>query len=1043
MFSRFFIDRPVFSSVLAIVILLAGAAAFNGLPVEQYPEIVPPEVSVEATYPGASSDVIAQSVAAPLEQSINGVENMLYMTSSSSDAGTLRMSVTFRNGTDPDQATIDVNNRVQQALAQLPQDVRNQGVVVKKKSSSLLMVIAVLSPSRQFDTTFISNYALLNIIDDLKRVQGVGDAALFGQSDYSMRIWMQPDKLAQFNLTPSEVAEAIRAQSAQFAAGKFGGEPTMEGQAFTYTITTDGRFTNEQQFRDIVLRSNETGGTLRLGDVARIELGSKNYGFSASFNGSPMIPIGIYLQPGANALDTVDNIRAKVDELSRNFPGDLSYEIPLDTTDFVRVSIKEVIKTFLEALVLVVLVIFIFLQKPRATIIPLLAIPVAIVGTLAGLFLVGFSINLLTLFGMVLAIGIVVDDAIIVIENVERLMTQEKLDSRSAAIKAMEQVTGPIVATTLVLLAVFVPVAFIPGLAGEMYRQFAVAISIAVLISAIIALTLTPALCNILLRHEKHGEPRGFFRLFNVFFAGLTHVFMGAVRFFLNLWPVGLLLFGGVIAATAYLFLKAPTSLVPPEDQGYFIAVPTLAEASSLNRSIAVRDELSALMLQNPEVFSAAGFAGFDLLAGSLRPNTGVFFVRLNDWSERTAPGQDVSSMVGKVMKQAFPIEDARTFAFVPPPIRGISTTGGFELYLQNRTGGTTEALATATRALVEAAAQRPELTGVRSTFAPNVPHYRAEIDRDKAYALGVQVKDIYAAMQASFGSMYVNDFALFGRNFQVNLAADADFRAAPEDLKRIFVRNEAGQMIPLDSVVRSYRILGPDIVDRFNIFPAAKILGNPAPGYSSGQALTAMQELAESTLGPDYALGWIGAAYQELSASTSGNIAFVFGLLMVFLILAAQYERWSLPFAVVTAVPFGVLGALIAIYLRDLSIDIYFQVGLLVLIGLSAKNAILIVEFAAKLHGEGLSIKEAALEAARIRFRPVIMTSMAFILGVLPLALATGAGEGARNSLGTGIVGGMILATYVAILFVPMFFELIQTLSERLRRQPPPSQAA
>ena len=1035
MFSKFFIDRPIFSTVLAIVIMIAGGAAFTGLPVEQYPEIVPPEVEVRATYAGADASTLAESVAAPLEQAINGVDDMLYMTSGSSDAGTMNLSVTFATGTDPDQATIDVNNRVQRALPQLPQEVRDQGVVVNKKSSSLLMVITLISENEEFDTKFLSNYGLINILDSLKRVPGIGDARLFGAQDYSIRVWFDPAKLAHFNLTQDDIAEAIREQNAQFAAGKFNDSPNKEGEAFTYTITSKGRFSDVEAFRDIILASSEDGGTLRLSDVAEVELGSQRYGFNATYNGAPTVPMGIYLAPGANALETVAEVRERMKELGARFPGDMTYKIPLDTTDFVRISIKEVLKVFVEALVLVTLVIFVFLQKPRATIVPLIAIPVALIGALAGLYLSGMSINLLTLFGFVLAIGIVVDDAIIVIENVERLMREEGLKAREASIKAMEQVTGPIVATTLVLLAVFVPVAFIPGLAGEMYRQFAVALSISVVLSGVVALTLTPSMTALLLKHHKEKAPALPFRIFNRGFDAFRDGYMKLVHFFLVAWPIGLLLFAGVVIAAVVMFRSTPTGLVPEEDPGYFISTLNLDPAASLARTGEVRDEYSAMIRENPDVQMQVAFAGFDLLAGTQRPYKGVAFTRLNDWSERPDEDQSVQATVKKAMGAGSQIEEGFIMAFVPPPIRGMSTTGGFEAYLQQRGSADVKALAEAANALVAAANQRPELAGVRTTFVDNTPQFRMDVDREQAYALDVPVAAVFRTMQGTFGTRYINDFTLFGRNFQVNMAADAEYRADPQDLENVFVRSGDQQLVPISSVVSLTRTTGADVIDRFNIFPAAKIMGNPAEGYSSGQALTAMQEVVDQTLGGgDYTLGWVGSAFQELSSGSAGAIAFLLGVIMVFLILAAQYERWSLPFAVITAVPFAVLGALIAIWMRGLNIDIYFQVGMLVLIAMSAKNAILVVEFASKMHSQdGLSIKEAALKAARIRFRPVIMTSMAFILGVLPLALATGAGEAARNSLGTPIVGGMILATYVAILFIPMFFELLQTGSEKL----------
>ncbi|HSH85052.1 MAG TPA: efflux RND transporter permease subunit, partial [Guyparkeria sp.] len=782
MFSKFFIDRPIFSTVLAIVIMIAGGAAFTGLAVEQYPEIVPPEVEVSATYAGADAVTIAESVAAPLEQAINGVDDMLYMTSGSSDAGTLSLSVTFATGTDPDQATIDVNNRVLRALPQLPQEVRDQGVIVNKKSSSLLMVIALLSENEQFDTKFLSNYGLINIIDSLKRIDGIGDARLFGAQDYSIRVWFDPAKLAHFDLTQEDIATAIREQNAQFAAGKFNASPNKKGEAFTYTISSEGRFSEVEQFKDIILASSEVGGTLRLKDVAEVELGTKDYGFNATYNGSPAVPIGLYLAPGANALETVGQVRQEMEQLAARFPGDMTYQVPMDSTDFVRTSIKEVLKTFVEALVLVVLVIFVFLQKPRATIVPLVAIPVALIGTLAGLFLTGMSINLLTLFGLVLAIGIVVDDAIIVIENVERLMREEGLNARDAAVKAMEQVTGPIVATTLVLLAVFVPVAFIPGLAGEMYRQFAVALSVSVVLSSVVALTLTPSMTALLLKKQKDKEPALPFRIFNRGFDAFRSGYMALVNFLLVAWPIGLLLFAGVVVSAIVLFRSTPTGLVPDEDPGFFISSINLDPAASLERTGLVRDQNSSLVRENPDVKMQIAFAGFDLLSGTLRSYKGTAFTRLNDWSERPNEDQSVQAAVNKAMAAGSQIDEAFIMSFVPPPIRGMSTTGGFEGYLQQRGSSDVQALAAATNALVAAANQRPELAGVSTTFVDNTPQFHMTVDREEAYALDVPVAAIYSTMQGTFGTRYINDFTLFGRNFQVNMAADAPYRAEPQD---------------------------------------------------------------------------------------------------------------------------------------------------------------------------------------------------------------------------------------------------------------------
>jgi len=1034
MISKFFIDRPVFATVLSIVIVLAGLAAMMALPVEQYPEIVPPEVVVSASYPGANAETLAETVAAPIEQQVNGVEDMIYMRSTSSDAGSMRLSVYFEIGTDPDQATINVNNRVQAALARLPEQVRQQGVTVQKRSSSILALVSLSSPDERYDRLFMSNYALLNVIDELKRIPGVGDASLFGAADYSMRIWLKPDKLAEFGLTPSDVAGVLREQNTQAAAGSMGGQPATEDVAFTYGVTTLGRLSDPEQFREIIVRANPDGSALRLKDVARIELGAQRYEFTATYNGRPTVPVAIYLQPGANALDTTAAVEEKMKALAERFPEGIEYTIPFSTTRFVEVSIDEVIKTFVEALILVVVVVFLFLQNVRASLIPLLAIPVSLIGTFAGMYLLGFSVNLLTLFGMILAIGIVVDDAIIVIENVERLMTTEKLPPKMAAIKAMEEVAGPVIAIVLVLSAVFIPVGFLGGLSGVMYRQFAITIAVSVIISGIVALTLTPALCALMLK-PTHNEPLPPFRWFNRFFDSVTRGYLACVRFMLRRAVLGVLLFVGLIGVTVLLFGRVPGSLVPNEDQGYVVAVTQLAPAAALGRTQEAMEEFTGKVLNEDIVQGMTSFAGFDLLAGALKSYAGASFITLKDWDERTGPGQDSESFARQVMGFSDTIPEANVIAFNPPPITGMSTTGGFEVYLQSRTAASPKKIEATAQKLVSAASKRPELADVRTTLMTQIPRYRMLVDREKARALKVPVDTIYEAMQSTFGSLYVNDFTLFGRNYQVNVQSEAEFRESPNDLKEVFVRSDDGRMVPLASLVNVERTRGPDQIERFNVFPSAKIMGNPAPGYSSGQAIAAMQAVAAEVLSKDYQLGWIGSAYQELQAGGTGQLAFVFGIVMVFLILAAQYERWMLPLAVVTAVPFAVFGAVLAIWLRGLAVDLYFQIGMLVLIGLAAKNAILIVEFAVLGRLEGQSVSEAAVNAARLRFRPIVMTSLAFIAGVVPLAVASGAGAGSRHSIGTGVIGGMLGATVLAIVFVPLFYRLIEQASAWRRK--------
>ncbi|WP_417704940.1 efflux RND transporter permease subunit [Pseudomonas sp.] len=1035
MISRFFIDRPVFATVISIVIVLAGLAAMRALPIAQYPEILPPQVSVSASYPGASSQVIAETVAAPLEQQINGVENMIYQLSNSSSSGAMSLTVYFEVGTDPDQATINVNNKVQAALAKLPEEVRRQGVKVEKKSSDILQVITLYSPDDSRDPIFISNYALINVIDELKRLKGVGDASQFGSKDYSMRIWLRPDKLAQYNLTPTDVVNAIREQNSQFAAGSFGQQPLKEPQDFTYTVTTQGRFTDPQEFESVILRTDDTGASLLLKDVARVELGAQDYSLVTTLNGQQNAAFGIYLQPGANALDTAEAVERTMQRLSKRFPEGIAYKIPYDTTKFVQVSITEVIHTFFEALVLVVLVVFIFLQNWRATLIPVLAIPVSLVGTFAGMYMLGFSINLLTLFGMVLAIGIVVDDAIVVIENVERVMRTENLNAREASIKAMEEVTGPIIAIVLVLCAVFVPVGFLGGLAGQMYKQFAITIAVSVVISGIVALTLSPALCALLLK-PGHHEPAAPFRAFNRFFDKATEGYGAGVRFFLKRSLVGLLLFGGMIALIMLLFSRVPGSLVPDEDQGYVINAYYLPPAASLNRTEALSGAVSQQLMEHPAVQDVVTFAGFDVLTFGVRSNAGVSFVPLKDWSERTTPELDARNLTREFMGMGAAQKDGLVLSFNPPPITGMSTTGGFESFIQDRSGGSVEQLGEKVQAFVEAASKRPELAGIQSTFSANVPQYYIDLDRTKTRALGVSVSDVFTAMQATFGSYYVNDFTLYGRTWQVSLQSESEFRRKPEDLGQVYVRSSSGDLVPLSTLLRVRRILGPDSYDRFNVYPSAKVLGGPAPGYSSGQALAAMQEVADEVLGEDYSLGWIGSAYQELATQGSGTQAFVFGLILVFLILAAQYERWTLPLAVVTAVPFAVFGAILAVWLRGIQNDVYFQVGLVTLIGLAAKNAILIVEFAVLLRAEGKGIFDSALEAAKLRFRPIVMTSLAFILGCVPLAISSGAGSASRHSIGTGVIGGMLAATLLATFLIPMFYLLVESAAQRVSQR-------
>jgi HAE1 family hydrophobic/amphiphilic exporter-1/multidrug efflux pump len=1034
MISRFFIDRPIFASVLSAFIVLAGLAALRVLPVAQYPDILPPEVDLQAFYPGANAETVAETVAAPLEQAINGVDNMLYLRSASSGNGALGMTITFAIGTDPDLAAINVNNRVQSALSQLPEEVRRQGVTVRKRSTSFLQIVALDSSDPRFDSVFISNFALLNVVDELRRIPGVGDAQIFGSKDWSIRIWLRPDRLAELGLTPADVAAAVREQNAQFAAGRVGEEPSDGGADFTFAVTTLGRLAEPEQFERIVLRASGTGGIVRLGDVARVELGSREYNFSAARNGKPTVPIGIFLKPGANALEVGTAVRARMAELAQGFPAGLDWSIPYDTTVYVKVSIIEVVKTLAEAMALVFLVVFLFLQNWRATVIPMLAVPVSLIGTFAAMLLLGFSVNTLTLFGMVLAIGIVVDDAIVVLENVERIMATEGLGPRDATVKAMDQVTRPVIAIVFVLTAVFLPVAFLGGLVGEMYRQFAITIAVSVAISGFVALTLTPALCAAVLRRED-VVGHGVLQRFNDGFAWLTGRYAQGVRFLMRHGALTLLLFGVMIAAIVGLARAVPSSLAPAEDQGYVMVIPILQDAAALKRTEAVNQQLTEALLANPAVQEVMTFSGLDVLTFGLRTNTGITWVNLKDWSQR--PGEELSAkgVAGYVFGVGMGIKDAFVLAFEPPPIEGLSMTGGFDGFVQSRAGGDYKGLEAAAQQLVAAAAQRPELAGVTTTFSASVPQVRIDLDREKAKSLGVDVADVFDTLQSTFGALYVNDFNRAGRVFRVHLQSEARFRQHADDIRDVFVRTAGGELIPLTTLVTIREVTGPESVERYNVFPSAKILGGPAPGYSSGQALAVMEEVARETLPDGYALSWTGTSFQEKATGGASQVVFLVGVLMVFLVLAAQYERWTLPFAVILAVPFAVFGALLAVFLRGLENDIYFQIGLVTLIGLASKNAILIVEFAQMKVQEGMSYADAAVEGARLRFRPIVMTSLAFILGVTPLAISSGAGAASRHSIGTGVIGGMLAATFVATLFVPVFFRWIAAWGGSRRR--------
>ena len=1022
--TKFFITRPIFASVLSIIIVLAGLAAAFKLPIAQYPQIAPPTVTITASYPGASADTLAKTVAGPIEEQLSGVDNLLYFNSSADSSGTLVITATFEVGTNVDQATFNVSNRVNIATPRLPDDVRRNGLIVQKKSNDILLVVMLTSKDAKHDRLYLSNYATLNVLDELKRVKGVGDALIFGGQDYAMRIWLRPDRMAQLGVSSSDVAAAIAAQNNQYAAGKIGQEPAPSSQQLVYTVSAKGRLLDPAEFGNIIIRADGPRGLLYLKDVARVELGAQSYNVTSALDGQAGVAIPIFLQTGANALDTAQGIKAKMAELTGRFPAGMVYTIPYDTSDFVKATIEEVFKTFAEALVLVVLVVFLFLQSWRATLIPIIAVPISLIGTFAGLYLFGFSINLLTLFAMILAIGIVVDDAIVVLENTERLMREENLAPLPAAIKSIQQVSAAVVAIVLVLCAVFVPVAFQGGIAGELYRQFAVTVAIAVVISGVVALTLTPALCAMILQ-KNHAENR-FFQAFNQGFSRFSNFYTHTVALTLKHKIIGGLAFAGIVLACVLLFMKVPGSFVPAEDQGYVVTIVVMPDGATLSRTTKTTEAIRSAIAQDPAVAHEFAVNGLELLTGANKTNAATMFVRLKDWSLReTSADQIVGKLFGIGMSQP----DGLAFAVNPPAIRGLGTAAGFEVYVQSQRDTDPIKLAAVMNNLMEAMGKDPSLTPPKTFFRPTVPQLLIEVDEAKAISQGVRIADIYTTLQSTMGSYYVNDFNKNGRTYRVQLQAEAQFRMQAEDLGKVYVRSQAsasapnGNMIPLSALSKVSNRVGAEQLERYNGLLSAKVFGAGAPGVSSGDAIKAVERIAASNLPDGYQIAWTAQAYQEKRTGSAAVFAFGFAIIMVFLILAAQFETWALPLAVIMAVPFALAGAFLAVLLRGMPNDIYFQIGLITLIGLAAKNAILIVEFASQKMEQGMPVAEAALEAARLRFRPIVMTSMAFVLGIVPLVVASGAGAAARQSMGTGVFGGMLLATFVATIFIPLFF--------------------
>ena len=1036
----FFIQRPIFASAIAVILVLAGSICYFLLPVSQFPDITPPQVVVSAVYPGASAQVVADTVTTPLEQQINGVAGMTYMSSSSSNDGSSTITITFEVGYPLSIAAVDVQNRVSQASSSLPQIVNQAGVTIKKQNPNFVLIVNLTSPDKSVDPVALSNYAYLQIVDPLKRLEGVGDVQIFGERRYSMRIWLDPDKLANLGITAVDVQNAIAEQNVQVAAGKIGQSPAPSGTPFEMQVNATGRLSNADEFGDIVVRADSNAGSVvRLRDVARIELGALQYTSSAFFGEDPTVVLAIYQMPGSNALALQQRVKDKMQELSKRFPKGIDYAMHYDTTRFVSASMHDVVITLIQALLLVVAVVYIFLQSWRTTIIPTIAIPVSLIATLVVMQLLGFSLNMLSLLGMVLAIGLVVDDAIVVVENVERQL-EAGLRPLEAARAAMKEVTGPIIATTAVLMAVFVPVAFIPGVAGRLYNEFALTVAISVGISAFNSLTLSPALSAAFLRHR--GAVRfAPFRWFNTGFSWLSHAYAESVRVLIGWRAAMLTLFVLAVGATYLVSLRIPSTFLPVEDQGYFFVVVQLPDGASLERTDAVAKQVRDILKNTPGVDIVGSISGLNFLTQAAQSNSAVEFAILKPWDQRP-PEQGASNIVASVRPKLLGLPGAIALSFDPPSIPGLGTTGGFEFQVEDLTGRGSVALNDVAQAVIAEARKQPELNPQQlfTSFSTSTPQFNYDLDRNKAKLLGLKLPDVFNTLQIYLGSLYVNDFNLFGRTFRVTLQADKDARAAPSDLSRLYVRNASGGMVPLSTLGTLRAIAGPETVPHYNNYASALINGGAAPGYSSGQAVAAMERAAAAVMPRDFSFEWTGITFQELKAGSIATIVFALAIVFVFLILAAQYESWSMPFMVLLAVPLALFGAMLALWLRGRQIDVYSQIGFVMLIGLAAKNAILIVEFAKRRREDGLDIVEATMMAARLRLRPILMTAFAFILGVVPLMFATGAGAASRQSIGTTVFGGMLAATVLTLAFVPVFYALIEQLREGRLGSPAPA---